>query len=57
MHNAMERIPDSQYMEQIELERELLDQYRAEISKKYELTSKQLNEISLEGIEKGWVSR
>ena len=57
MRNAMERIPDSQYMEQIELERELLDQYRAKISKKYGLTSKQLNEISLEGIEKGWVSR
>ena len=53
---AMARFPDSpQYEKQLEHERNLWDQYTAEIAKKYGLTSKQLDEIMIEGSEKGWV--
>ena len=51
---AMARVPDSQIMKQIELERELGEKYKAELAQKYGLTEGQLREIMVEGVTKGW---
>lgn len=51
---AMARVHDSKIMEQIKLERQLQEKYRAEIARKYKLTQDQLSKIVVEGATKGW---
>lgn len=51
---AMERVPDSRIMEQIELERELGAEYKRALASKYNISEEQLQEIGLEGVKKGW---
>ncbi len=51
---AMARVPDSEIMKQIELERELTQQYKRDVARKYALTEDVLVEIGVEGIKKGW---
>ena len=51
---AMARVPDSQIMKQIELERELREKYKAEVTRKYNFTGDQLLKIVVEGVKKGW---
>ena len=50
----MARVPDSGIMKQIELERELTQQYKRDVARKYALTEDELVEIGVEGIKKGW---
>ena len=52
--DAMARVPDSQIMKQIRLERELREMYKAKVAQKYGLTNDQLFNISVEGVKKGW---
>ncbi len=52
--DAMARVPDSQIMKQIELERELKVEYKAAVARRHGLTEDHLFKISVEGIEKGW---
>jgi hypothetical protein len=51
---AMARVPDSQIMKQIDVERELGEKYKTELARKYGLTEDQLKEIVVEGVTKGW---
>lgn len=51
---AMERVPDSRIMEQIELERELGAEHKRALARKYKLSVEQLHEVGLEGVKKGW---
>ena len=51
---AMRRVPDSEIMRQITLERELLKTYKSEVAQKYGLTDDQLRQIGLEAYKKGW---
>lgn len=53
---AMARVPDSQIMKQIELERELTEKYKAEVARKYGLTKDHLLKISVEGVRNGWLA-
>ena len=55
MREAMARVPDSQINEQINLEREHEDKYKAMIAQQYGLTDEQLLKITVEGVKKGWV--
>ncbi|MEX2528558.1 MAG: hypothetical protein WEA09_13060 [Gemmatimonadota bacterium] len=54
MQEAMERVPDSEVMRQIELERELGEQFKAELASRYGLTLDELRAISSEGVLAGW---
>lgn len=51
---AMSRVPDTRILEQVKLEGELQQKYRAEIAKKFGLNEDQLREVSSEGVRKGW---
>lgn len=51
---ARARVPDSQIMKQIDLERELGKKYKAKVAQQYGLTNDQLLKITLEGVTKGW---
>lgn len=51
---AMAQVPDSAIMKQIERERELQAKYKHAVAHKYGVTDKQLMEIGLEGVKKGW---
>ena len=51
---AMKRVPDSRIMEQIELENELGGEYKRALARKYKVSEEQLQEIRLEGVQKGW---
>ncbi len=51
---ARARVPDSEVMKQIDLERELGEKYKAKIAQQYNLASDQLVEIISEGVKKGW---
>lgn len=51
---AMERVPDSLIMEQIELERELGAEYKRGLARKYNISEEELQEIGVEGVKKGW---
>lgn len=52
--DAMARVPDSQIMKQIDLERELGEKYEAMVAQQYGLTNDQLLKITVEGVKKGW---
>ncbi len=52
--DAMARVPDSQIMKQLDLERELREKYKAKVAQQYSLTSDQLRKIMFEGVKKGW---
>jgi hypothetical protein len=51
---AMERVPDSRIMEQIELERDLAAEYKRALARKYTISEEELQGIGLEGVKKGW---
>ena len=51
---AMARIPNTQIMKQIDLERKLTDKYKAEVARKHGLTKDLLLKISAEGVKNGW---
>ncbi|NZA28657.1 hypothetical protein H0E84_19975 [Luteimonas sp. SJ-92] len=51
---AMARVPGSQIMKQIDMERELEEKYKNELVRKYDLTNEQLQEIVVEAAMKGW---
>ena len=53
-HEAMARVPNSQIMKQIKLERKLTEKYKAKVAQKHGLTEDQLTKISVEGVKKGW---
>lgn len=53
-NEAMEQVPDTEIMKQIERERELQTKYKREIARKYGITDSQLTEIAIEGVKKGW---
>ncbi len=55
--NARARVPDSQIMKQIDLERELGEKYKGKVAQQYGLTSDQLLKITVEGVKKGWPTR
>jgi hypothetical protein len=57
MHEAMVQVPDSDIMNQVALEEELRDKYKADLAAKYGLSDDQLLQIQLEGVTKGWVSQ
>ncbi len=48
------RVPDSQIMKQIDLERELGEKYKAKVAQQYGLTNDQLIKITVEAWKKGW---
>lgn len=52
--DAMARVPDSQIMKQIALERELGKNYKSKVAQQYGLTNDQLLKITVEGVKKGW---
>lgn len=52
---AMSRVPDSQIMKQIDLERELSSKYKLEVARKYGLSEEQLLKVTVEGVTNGWV--
>lgn len=54
---AIARVPNSQIMKQVEVERELAQRYKQEIAHEYGLSEDQLLEISVEGVTKGWPYR
>ncbi len=54
--DARARVPDSQIMKQIDLERELEKNYKAKVAQQYGLTNDQLRKIAVEGVKKGWPS-
>lgn len=54
MKEAMKQIPDSQFMKQIDLQRELEEKYETQLGEKYGLSKDQLFEIGVEGVTKGW---
>jgi hypothetical protein len=51
---AMARVPDSQIIKQIELERKLAKKYKAEVARRHGLTEDHLLKIIVEGVKKGW---
>ena len=51
----MARVPDSQLMKQLDLERELREKYKAMVTRQYGLTNDQLIKIAVEGFKKGWL--
>jgi hypothetical protein len=51
---AMAEIPDSQFMKQVERERQLGAEYKADLVRQYDLTEEELSEIVVEGVTKGW---
>jgi len=53
MEEALEEYPE-QFEKQAEMEMRLIDDYKNKLSEKYELTREQLQEISVEGVEKDW---
>lgn len=55
MREAMARVPDSDLTKQATLQGELRDKYLAEVATEYGLSEKQLAEIGVEGLTKGWV--
>ena len=55
--DARARVPDSQFMKQIDLERELGENYKAKVAQQYGLTNDQLLKITFEGVKKGWPTR
>ena len=54
---AMSRIPDIKIMEQLELEQELAERYKAELAAKYGLTDEEVFQVMTEGVRKGWLLR
>jgi hypothetical protein len=52
--DARARVPDSEVMKQIELQRELEKTYKDELARRYTLTQDDLTKIGLEGVKKGW---
>lgn len=53
MEEALEQYPE-EFEKQVEMERRLIDEYQNKLAEKYELTREQLQEISVEGVEKDW---
>ena len=53
MEEALEQYPE-EFEKQVEMERRLIDDYKNKLAEKYELTREQLQEISVEGVEKDW---
>jgi len=53
-NEAMEQVPDTEIMKQIERERELQAKYKRAVARKYDITENQLTEIGIEGVKKGW---
>lgn len=53
-HDAEARVPNSQVMKQIDLERKLDRRYRANVARKYHLSKKEIQKIVVEGVKKGW---
>ncbi len=51
---AMAEIPDSQFMKQVERERQLGAKYKEDLARQYDLTEEELSEIVVEGVTKGW---
>lgn len=51
---AIARVPDSQIIKQVDVERALGEKYKMEIAGRYGLTEDQLLEITLEGVTNGW---
>jgi hypothetical protein len=56
MCEAREQVPDDKWEEQIELERDLMEQYKAEVAEEHGLTEDYLLKISVEGVESGWIT-
>lgn len=56
MRDAMARVPDSEFMKQIDLERELGKKYKAKVAQQYGLTNDQILKIVVEGVKKGWAA-
>lgn len=52
--DARARVPDSQIMKQIDLERELGKKYKAKVVQQYGLTNDQFLKVTVEGVKKGW---
>ena len=52
--DARARVPDSQIMRQIDLDRELAEKYKAKVAQQYGLNNDQLLKITVEGVKKGW---
>lgn len=51
---AAARVPDSEIMKQIDVQRELMQEYKTDLAQTYSLTEDQLSQITVEGITKGW---
>ncbi len=55
MSEAMAQVPDPEFLKQAELQGELTEKYRSEVADEFDLAEDQLLEISVEGLNKGWV--
>lgn len=54
MYEARAKFSDKEIQKQISLERQLVVQYEAAVRKKFGLSERQMHEIAIEGVTKGW---